>query len=150
MMANAVRGRPPEPARKLQVCRPAAGAWNSHRVKELRGAAGRWNCIRSRTAGMSLQRTPVGVPGRCRPPPRRAGRVVGESACVERDMMGVCLSRRGKIATADVMDCYWCDWSDAPDRMDGCYSPVTFDVRGAARSSGGYCPGVLRIGLTGG
>jgi len=31
------------------------------------------------------------------------------------------------------MDCYWCDWSDAPDGMDGCYAPVTFRVR---RSSG--------------
>jgi hypothetical protein len=32
----------------------------------------------------------------------------------------------GKFATADVMDCYWCDWSDAPDGIDGCYPPVTF------------------------
>jgi hypothetical protein len=29
-----------------------------------RGAAGRWNCIRSRTAGMSAQRTPVAAPSR--------------------------------------------------------------------------------------
>ena len=36
MIANAVRGRPPEPARKLQVCRPAGGAWNSQRRNELR------------------------------------------------------------------------------------------------------------------
>jgi hypothetical protein len=64
MIANAVRGRPPEPARKLQVCRPADGAWKSHRVNELRAGAGRWNCIRSRTAGMSEQRTPVGEPSR--------------------------------------------------------------------------------------
>ena len=74
MIANAVRGRPPEPARKLQVCRPAAGAWNSQRRNELRrAAAGRWNCIRSRTAGMSLQRTPVARPRRCRPAPRPGG-----------------------------------------------------------------------------
>ena len=40
MIANAVRGRPPEPARKLQVWRPAAGAWNSQRRNELRGRGG--------------------------------------------------------------------------------------------------------------
>jgi hypothetical protein len=98
-------------------------------VNELRGAAGRWNCIRSRTAGMSLHRTPVGVPRRCRPAPRRAARVVGEPACVGRDMIGFCLSRRGKIATADVMCCDWWDWSDAPDRTGGCYPPVTFGAQ---------------------
>ena len=65
MIANAVRGRPPEPARKLQVCRPAGGAWNSQRSERAAGAAaGRWNCIRSRTAGMSVTRTPVAEPSR--------------------------------------------------------------------------------------
>ena len=46
-----------------------------------------------------------------------------------------CLSA-GKIAAADVMGCYWCDWSDAPDRTDGCYSPVTFGgpMAGSRRS----------------
>jgi hypothetical protein len=44
-------------------------------------------------------------------------------------MIGFCLSRRGKIATADVMECYACDWSDAPDWMGGCYVPVTFEAR---------------------
>jgi dephospho-CoA kinase len=48
------------------------------------------------------------------------------------------------------MDCYGCDWSDAPGRMDGCYPPVTFGGAGIPRSAGRYCPGVLRIGLTGG
>ena len=63
-------------------------------------------------------------------------------------MIGFCLSRRGKIATADVMGCDGCDWSDAPDRTGGCYPPVTFGAR--SRRRGRYCPGVLRIGLTGG
>jgi len=44
------------------------------------------------------------------------------------------------------MGCDGCDWSDAPGRTDGCYSPVTFAPRG---TGGRYCPGV-RIGLTGG
>jgi dephospho-CoA kinase len=44
------------------------------------------------------------------------------------------------------MGCDACDWSDAPCWMGGCYSPVTFE----AREGGRYCPGVLRIGLTGG
>ena len=148
MIANAVRGRPPEPARKLHVCRPAAGAWNSQRVKELRAGAGRWNCIRSRTAGMSLQRTPVGVPSAV-----PAGAAAGGAGRRGSSVRGTGHDRvlplsAGKIATADVMDCYACDWSDAPDRMDACYPPVTFGARCARR--GRYCPGVLRIGLTGG
>ena len=31
----------------------------------------------------------------------------------------------GKIATADVMGCYACDWCDAPDVMDARYRSVT-------------------------
>ena len=38
----------------------------------------------------------------------------------------------------------WCDWSDAPDERGGCYPAV---IGGRC---GRYCPGVLRIGLTGG
>src|SRR4051812_16048300 len=34
--------------------------------------------------------------------------------------------------------------------MDGCYPSVTFGGAGIPRSAGRYCPGVLRIGLTGG
>src|SRR5690242_8308399 len=30
----------------------------------------------------------------------------------------------GKIATLDVRGCDWCDWSDAPGGMDGCYRSV--------------------------
>jgi dephospho-CoA kinase len=45
------------------------------------------------------------------------------------------------------MGCYWCDWSDAPDRMDVCYRAVTLPGR---KAGGRYCPDVLRIGLTGG
>src|SRR5689334_3802362 len=41
----------------------------------------------------------------------------------------------GKIATTDVMDCYWCDWSDAPDGMDGCYRPVTIAASVPARTA---------------
>jgi dephospho-CoA kinase len=48
------------------------------------------------------------------------------------------------------MDCYWCDWSDAPDEMDGCYRAVTSGRVTAPPDGGRYCPGVLRIGLTGG
>ena len=44
-----------------------------------------------------------------------------EPAGVERDMIGFCLSRRGKIATADVMACDGCDWSDAPGGTGACY-----------------------------
>jgi dephospho-CoA kinase len=48
------------------------------------------------------------------------------------------------------MDCYWCDWSDAPDGMGGCYRAVTYGRVTAPPGGGRYCPGVLRIGLTGG
>ena len=48
------------------------------------------------------------------------------------------------------MDCCWCDWSDAPDGMDGCYPPVTNGRVGTPPDGGRYCPNVLRIGLTGG
>ena len=52
-----VRGRPPEPARKLQVWRPVVGVENIQRSSELRWAtAGRWNCMRSRTAVIKLAR----------------------------------------------------------------------------------------------
>ena len=116
MIAKAVRGRPPEPARKLQVCRPAAAPGTASAVNELRCAAGRWNCIRSRTAGRSLH---AHAGGRAEPVP--AGAAAGGAGRrgaggVERDMVGFCLSRRGKIATADVMGCDWCDWCDAPGR----------------------------------
>jgi hypothetical protein len=37
---------------------------------------------------------------------------------MERDMVGFCLSRRGKFAETDVKVRDACDWSDAPGGMD--------------------------------
>ena len=44
---------------------------------------------------------------------------------METDMVWFCLSSAGKIATADVMGCYSCDWCDAPGGMDARYRSVT-------------------------
>ncbi len=59
-------------------------------------------------------------------------------------MIGFCLSRRGKIAEADVMSRGGCDWCDAPGRSRRRYLSVTL------HRPDRYCPCVLRIGLTGG
>ena len=150
MIANAVRGRPPEPARKLQVWRPAAGAWNSQRVNELRAGRGALE-LHPLAHGGDVAAADAG--GRAEAVP--AGAAAGGAGRRGAGVRGTGHDRvlplsAGKIATADVMDCYWCDWSDAPDRMGGCYRPVTFRAPDAAGTRGRYCPGVLRIGLTGG
>src|SRR5215210_8224508 len=144
MIAKAVRGRPPEPARKPQVCLPDGVVGISQRRNARRCSTGvRANCIRSRTAGRSVQRTPAGVPIRCRPPRRRAG-VDGASAVRDTDMGGSASRRRGEDAVAEVMSRDSCDWCDAPDEDPPCYLSVILDPAGR------YCPCVLRIGLTGG
>src|SRR4051794_39142940 len=97
MIAKAVRGRPPLPARKLHVCLPAGGTWKSEGGKGWGGAGpGRGTCTRSRGGGGWVQRTRGGEPSRCRPEPRRADRVDGAATGVETDMVGFCLSRRGR------------------------------------------------------
>src|SRR3954463_8570662 len=64
MIAKAVRGRPPEPARKLQVCLPATVVGSSQRRKARRCSTGvRLNCMRSRTAGRAGPRARAGGGG---------------------------------------------------------------------------------------
>ena len=123
MIANAVRGRPPLPARKLQVCRPAGGAANSQRRKELAGFGGRALELHPLADGGQVGDAHAGGRSRAGADRRRDGRhaVDGEPAAVERDMVGFCLSRRGKIAEADVMACDSWDWCDAPGQMGACY-----------------------------
>ena len=146
MIANAVRGRPPLPARKLQVCRPAGGAANSQRRNELAGA------------GPALELHPLAHGGEVgdahtggRAEPVTTGATTGGTR--RRGASGggkghdrFCLSRRGKIAETDVRACDWWDWSDAPGQMDACYPLCDLGFALPDR----YCPCVLRIGLTGG
>ena len=104
MIANAVRGRPPEPARKLHVCRPAGGAWNSHCRNELRGAGGGPLELHPLAHGGDVGDAHPG--GRAEPVP--AGAAAGGAGRRGAGRRGTghdrfCLSRRGKIAAADVM-----------------------------------------------
>jgi hypothetical protein len=60
MIANAVRGRPPAYAWNCLVWGPAGAVADSQRMNAFRGCAWALRWSRSRTAGRSVQRTPVG------------------------------------------------------------------------------------------
>ena len=132
MIANAVRGRPPEPARKLQVCRPAGGAWNSQRSERA-----------ARRGGGPLELHPLADGGEVgdahpggRAEPVTAGAAAGGTGRRGAGGRGTghdrfCLSRRGKIAARTLWRCDWCDWSDAPGRTGGVL--LARDLRRTAR-----------------
>ena len=149
MIANAVRGRPPEPARKLQVWRPAGGAWNSQRSER---AAAR--------GGGPLELHPLAHGGHVGArAPRWASRAgAGRRRDGRRGSTGMPAVRgTGHVGSASL------GGGRSPRRTLCAVTGVTGATRRAAtgaallasvtcasRRRGRYCPCVLRIGLTGG